>query len=757
MAGYKNFNLTGVSSDIQFGKRGGRLIFDEANNKFDFMLADGTTSAALSMDDLVVNGNLTVLGDTTTISVQTVEIQDNILELNAGETGAGVTSGTSGFEVNRGTEQNAQLVWDESTDSFSFQLADGTPVSVNGDFVVPDSESLYRLSDGKVLFDASGADSATAEYVRMTTEENRVTLGAKNEAGTGDVDLVLTGQGNGTVIFTSESASADGILAAQNGTNLQLSGGDEDAIGDVGDILLSGGDGSTSVGGDVVLSGGANGGTVRIDTTTTTVNDTSSADTVSTVGYVQAKFGEIDTAFIASTDTPEAYGTAGQYVVINGTGDGLVFADLPTTSFSDLTDTPATLGTAGQYVVINGTGDGVEYIDLPTFAMGDLTDTPAAIGTTGQVLAVNATADAFEYVTIDTSFIGADDTPATFGAAGQYVVVNGTGDGLVFADLPEAVSTLEELTDTPTGYGTTGQVLAVNATADGYEHVTLETSFSDLTDTPASLGTAGQYVAVNATGDGVEYVDLPEFSTTIEELTDTPVGYGTAGQALVVNATADAMEYADLVANFTDLGDTPAALGTDGQVLSVTSDGLGLEFTTLPEPIMSITGLTDTPAAFGTPGQVLAVNGTGDGMEFVESRTLSAIEVSDMNSSVATIDATQATYVVIAQPQQFTDSDGTTQSITVNRITLKVSSGISAGEGVRVRVKNDGGAETAVIATADMSDVEEGVYVIDGIFQDVSASPLQLVEAALVDINGTEIASTAGTITAFVEYKTNIS
>ena len=61
MAGIKNFNLQGVGSDLQLGKRGGRVIFDQENGTFKFTDATGVTLAGINIDDLVVNGNLTVL------------------------------------------------------------------------------------------------------------------------------------------------------------------------------------------------------------------------------------------------------------------------------------------------------------------------------------------------------------------------------------------------------------------------------------------------------------------------------------------------------------------------------------------------------------------------------------------------------------------------------------------------------------------------------------------------------------------------
>lgn len=67
---------------------------------------------------LTVTGNLTVTGTTTTVSTTNTEITDRVVVYNSGESGAGVTGVYSGIEVDRGSSDNALLVFDESVDAF---------------------------------------------------------------------------------------------------------------------------------------------------------------------------------------------------------------------------------------------------------------------------------------------------------------------------------------------------------------------------------------------------------------------------------------------------------------------------------------------------------------------------------------------------------------------------------------------------------------------------------------------------------------
>lgn len=77
------------------------------------------SNITLDTDHLFVTGNLTVRGNITAISSNTQVITDNIITLNAGETGNGVSTlgTTSGIEIARGTAPggNVQLRWNETT------------------------------------------------------------------------------------------------------------------------------------------------------------------------------------------------------------------------------------------------------------------------------------------------------------------------------------------------------------------------------------------------------------------------------------------------------------------------------------------------------------------------------------------------------------------------------------------------------------------------------------------------------------------
>ena len=88
-----------------------------------------------------ISGNLLVKGDTTTVNTATLNIEDNIITVNSGETGAGITLDTAGIEINRGTYPDAYLVFDENLH----------PDANKGRFVLRDSASqLVSLQTNEI-------------------------------------------------------------------------------------------------------------------------------------------------------------------------------------------------------------------------------------------------------------------------------------------------------------------------------------------------------------------------------------------------------------------------------------------------------------------------------------------------------------------------------------------------------------------------------------------------------------------------------
>ena len=84
------------------------------------------TNYTLDTSEVIITGNLTVRGAQTSLETTNSTLKDNIIVLNDGETGAGVTLGTSGILIDRGSSTDVALRWTE-TDGGSWQVtSDGT-------------------------------------------------------------------------------------------------------------------------------------------------------------------------------------------------------------------------------------------------------------------------------------------------------------------------------------------------------------------------------------------------------------------------------------------------------------------------------------------------------------------------------------------------------------------------------------------------------------------------------------------------------
>ena len=77
---------------------------------------------------VVIAGNLTVNGTTTTINSNEVNIGDNILILNSDETGS--PSQNAGLEVERGSSTNVSLRWNETSDKWQFTNDGSTYINI---------------------------------------------------------------------------------------------------------------------------------------------------------------------------------------------------------------------------------------------------------------------------------------------------------------------------------------------------------------------------------------------------------------------------------------------------------------------------------------------------------------------------------------------------------------------------------------------------------------------------------------------------
>ena len=123
------------------------------------------TAGTSNFNDVVIAGDLTITGDATEIETTNTAITDNVIVLNKGEAGAGVTLGTAGIEVERGTETNKTFVWDEATDKWTLGTETLVAATFEGNVTGSITGNTAGTHTGPVVGDvtgnAAGAHSGT--------------------------------------------------------------------------------------------------------------------------------------------------------------------------------------------------------------------------------------------------------------------------------------------------------------------------------------------------------------------------------------------------------------------------------------------------------------------------------------------------------------------------------------------------------------------------------------------------------------------
>jgi hypothetical protein len=189
-------------------------------------------------DNIVVSGNFTVNGTTTTVNSTTVSTGDNIIILNNDATGT--PSEDAGFEIERGDSTNKQFLWKESTDRW---LADA-PLDATG---------YYITGVGQVISDAgawTGSSSGLKGEVGPTGAQGpQGAIGPQGATG----PQGSTGQKGDTGATGAQGPQGDtGAQGPQGAQGPSGSNGDKGQKGEVG---ADGSDGSTGAQGSTGAKG----------------------------------------------------------------------------------------------------------------------------------------------------------------------------------------------------------------------------------------------------------------------------------------------------------------------------------------------------------------------------------------------------------------------------------------------------------------------------------------------------------------------
>lgn len=144
--GLKDINgnpLTYEGTPSKTWKIGDQILKNEKEG-FSVRNEDDTEYGDLIVRNLTIKEDIVFGGNAFIIDTEEVKVTDNILTLNSGEQGEGVTKGISGLEIDRGKLPNYFIIFDESDDRFKcgtegnqfpLMLRDNEPDMVDGAFL----------------------------------------------------------------------------------------------------------------------------------------------------------------------------------------------------------------------------------------------------------------------------------------------------------------------------------------------------------------------------------------------------------------------------------------------------------------------------------------------------------------------------------------------------------------------------------------------------------------------------------------------
>ncbi|CAB5222140.1 hypothetical protein UFOVP361_1, partial [uncultured Caudovirales phage] len=182
------------------------------------------TASNVTFNDLVVSGNLTVSGTTTTLNTETMTINDNIIVLNNNATGA--PSESAGIEIERGSSTNVVLRWDESSDKWQITNDGSTyediatttyaaPInnaSFTGTFSAPTGTITSTMLANGTIVDADINSSAAIALSKLATS----TAGNIIVYNSSGVPTSVTETGDITISDTGVTAIASGVIVNAN-------------------------------------------------------------------------------------------------------------------------------------------------------------------------------------------------------------------------------------------------------------------------------------------------------------------------------------------------------------------------------------------------------------------------------------------------------------------------------------------------------------------------------------------------------------
>ena len=188
-SGFIHSNSAFIQSNSAFIHANAAYLSQNATGQYAnaaFLRANNSLSANVGgtiTGDVSITGNLTVTGATTYVNTRTVLVADNILTLNAAISQSGTPISDAGIEVDRGNEANVYILWNETSNKWTFtedgtnyDTLGGSSASSYANSAFVHANAAFNAANLTVGVDATQNDTITAAYSLTNTTFNIATI-----------------------------------------------------------------------------------------------------------------------------------------------------------------------------------------------------------------------------------------------------------------------------------------------------------------------------------------------------------------------------------------------------------------------------------------------------------------------------------------------------------------------------------------------------------------------------------------------------
>ena len=676
MANIKNFGLAGIGSDVQFGKGGGRLIYDSSSSFFKFT-TDGSTLAQIRVATTPSDANDVASKSYVDGAVTGLDVKQSV---RAATTAAGTLA--SDFE-NGDTIDGVTLATGDR-----ILIKDQATGSENGVYTVNASGAPTRATD----FDADSEVTAGAFFFveeGTTNADSGFVLSTNDDITVGSTALTFT-QFSGT----GQIVAGDGL--DKSGSTLSVNV-DDSTLEISSDTLQIKSDyaGQTSI--DTL-------GTVTTGTWNATdigvahggTGASTAADARTNLGLVigtdvQAYDAQLaDIAGLTPTDGNIIVGDGTNFVAESGAtaraslgltiGTDVQAYDAQLADIAGLTPTDGNIivGDGSNFVAESGatarTSLGLGTGDTPTFngaAMGSAAITGVADPSNAQDAATKAYVDGLVGAGSITQALGADTGSGTVSLGSQTLTVSGTSNAITTSASGQAITI--DIADNPTFTG--------NATITG--NLTVQGTTTTVNSTEITIQNA--FTFEGATADAFETT-----LTVVDPTADRTITLPNASGTVVLEDTAQTLTNKTIdFANNTISGQ-----------LSLANGGTGLDLSAIAQGTILVAGAGNTLGSLtiGDANKYLRSTGTTASYDYVTA-------LRDNTDGNVVIEADTANIADNTKLQiRNTSSNVSIHAIDPDDATANVNLVLeSQGTGGRVLIRDASGGSSVIIGDDDSS------------------------------------------------------